>query len=228
MILEVRNLKKSFRQGETSITVIQDLAFSVSKGETVAILGKSGSGKSTLLSLLSGLDSPDSGEVVLDGVDIARIPEETLRTIRNEKIGIVFQQFHLFPELTALENAAIPLDLRRDPEAEKKARAALDAVGLSHRLSHTPDRLSGGEKQRVAIARAFVGEPTILLADEPSGNLDAKTGEEVMDLLFSRVRERSMTLILVTHDEALASRCDRRVTLEAGSIIGNSVASARV
>jgi putative ABC transport system ATP-binding protein len=222
MILDVRNLKKSFRQGETEITVIRDLGLSVTKGETLAILGKSGSGKSTLLSLLSGLDSPDSGEVILEGTDIARMPEETLRLIRNEKIGIVFQQFHLFPELTALENAAIPLDLRRDPDAEKKARAALDSVGLSHRLSHTPDRLSGGEKQRVEIPRAFVGEPAILLADEPSGNLDAKTGEEVMDLLFARVRERAMTLILVTHDEALASRCDRRVTLEAGSIVSDS------
>jgi putative ABC transport system ATP-binding protein len=218
LTLEVNHLRKSFRQGETEITVIHDLALSVGKGETLAILGKSGSGKSTLLSLLSGLDSPDGGEVLLEGVDIAHLPEEKLLKIRNEKIGIVFQQFHLFPELTALENAAIPLELRGDPEAEAKARAALEAVGLGHRLEHTPDRLSGGEKQRVAIARAFVGEPALLLADEPSGNLDAKTGEEVMDLLFDRVRERGMTLILVTHDEALAGRCARRVVLDRGVI----------
>lgn len=219
--LEVTALRKSFRQGETEITVIHDLALSVGRGETLAILGKSGSGKSTLLSLLSGLDSPDAGEVRLEGVDIAHLPEEALLKIRNEKIGIVFQQFHLFPELTALENAAIPLELRGDPEAEKKARAALESVGLAHRLDHTPDRLSGGEKQRVAIARAFVSEPALLLADEPSGNLDAKTGEEVMDLLFQRVRERGMTLILVTHDEALAARCERRVNLERGTIVSS-------
>ncbi len=219
--LEVSHLRKSFRQGEVEITVIHDLALSVGKGETLAILGKSGSGKSTLLSLLSGLDSPDAGEVRLEGVDIAHLPEEALLKIRNEKIGIVFQQFHLFPELTALENAAIPLELRGDPAAESKARAALESVGLGHRLDHTPDRLSGGEKQRVAIARAFVGEPALLLADEPSGNLDAKTGEEVMDLLFKRVRERGMTLILVTHDEALAGRCARRVILDRG-VIGTS------
>ncbi len=216
--LEVTALRKSFRQGETEITVIHDLALTVAKGETLAILGKSGSGKSTLLSLLSGLDSPDAGAVLLEGVDIAHLPEEALLKIRNEKIGIVFQQFHLFPELTALENAAIPLELRGDRDAEAKARAALESVGLGHRLDHTPDRLSGGEKQRVAIARAFVGEPALLLADEPSGNLDAKTGEEVMDLLFQRVRERGMTLILVTHDETLAGRCARRVVLDHGVI----------
>lgn len=217
--LEVKALRKSFRQGETEITVIHDLALRVERGETLAILGKSGSGKSTLLSLLSGLDSPDAGEVRLEGVDIAHLPEESLLKVRNEKIGIVFQQFHLFPELTALENAAIPLELRGDPEAANKARAALESVGLGHRLGHTPDRLSGGEKQRVAIARAFVSEPALLLADEPSGNLDAKTGEEVMDLLFQRVRERGMTLILVTHDEALAARCGRRVVLDHGVIV---------
>lgn len=219
--LEVKSLRKSFCQGETEITVIHDLALTVGRGETLAILGKSGSGKSTLLSLLSGLDSPDGGEVLLEGVDIAHLPEEALLKIRNEKIGIVFQQFHLFPELTALENAAIPLELRGDPDAEKKARVALESVGLAHRLDHTPDRLSGGEKQRVAIARAFVAEPALLLADEPSGNLDAKTGEEVMDLLFQRVRERGMTLILVTHDEALAARCGRRVNLEHGAIVSS-------
>jgi putative ABC transport system ATP-binding protein len=218
--LEVTHLRKSFRQGETEIAVIRDLSLTVEKGETLAILGKSGSGKSTLLSLLSGLDAPEAGKVKLEGVDIAHLPEESLLKVRNEKIGIVFQQFHLFPELTALENAAIPLELRGDPDAEEKARTALESVGLGHRLGHTPDRLSGGEKQRVAIARAFVGEPALLLADEPSGNLDAKTGEEVMNLLFQRVRERGMTLILVTHDEALAARCGRRVLLERGTIAG--------
>jgi putative ABC transport system ATP-binding protein len=223
--LSVSGLRKSFRQGETEIAVIRDLALTVARGETLAILGKSGSGKSTLLSLLSGLDAPDAGEVRLEGVDLAKLDEEALLRVRNEKIGIVFQQFHLFPELTALENAAIPLELRGDPEAETKARAALEAVGLGHRLDHTPDRLSGGEKQRVAIARAFVAEPAVLLADEPSGNLDAKTGEEVMDLLFRRVRERGMTLILVTHDEALAARCERRVVLDRGSIVAAALGS---
>jgi putative ABC transport system ATP-binding protein len=219
--LKVKSLRKSFHQGETEIRVIHDLSLEIEKGETLAILGKSGSGKSTLLSLLSGLDSPDSGEVFLEGVDIAHLPEEALRKIRNEKIGIVFQQFHLFPELTALENTAIPLELRKDPEAISRAKAALTSVGLEHRFDHTPDRLSGGEKQRVAIARAIVTEPAVILADEPSGNLDSKTGEEVMNLFFDRVRERGMTLILVTHDESLAARCNRRVTLENGAVTGS-------
>lgn len=216
--LEVKALMKSFHQGDASLEILKSLELTVKRGETLAILGKSGSGKSTLLSLLAGLDSPDSGEVLIEGVDIAHLAEEKLLKIRNEKIGIVFQQFHLFPELTALENAAIPLEIRGDPDAEVKAKIALEAVGLGHRLDHTPDRLSGGEKQRIAIARAFVSEPAILLADEPSGNLDAKTGEEVMDLLFRRVSERGMTLIFVTHDEALSKRCSRRVVLRDGKL----------
>ncbi len=217
--LAVTALRKSFRQGETEIEVIRELDLSVVSGETLAILGKSGSGKSTLLSLLAGLDAPDSGQVRIEGRDLGSLSEAELLKIRNERIGIVFQQFHLFPELTALENAAIPLELRGDRQAAAKAKAALESVGLGHRLNHTPDRLSGGEKQRVAIARAFVGEPAILLADEPSGNLDSETGEEVMELLFRRVRERGMTLVLVTHDESLAARCGRRVVLQAGRII---------
>jgi putative ABC transport system ATP-binding protein len=215
-VLDVESLRKSFRQGDTEISVIRDLSLRVGRGETVAILGKSGSGKSTLLSLLAGLDSPDGGAVRIDGVDLARISEGELLRIRNAKIGVVFQQFHLFPELTALENVAVPLELRRDRDASAKAKAALESVGLGHRLAHTPDRLSGGERQRVAIARAFVTEPSLLLADEPSGNLDARTGEEVMDLLFAQARSRGMTLILVTHDEALSKRCARRVVLHEG------------
>jgi putative ABC transport system ATP-binding protein len=215
-VLDVEALRKSFRQGDTEIAVIRDLSLRVGRGETVAILGKSGSGKSTLLSLLAGLDSPDGGAVRIDGVDLAKIGEGELLRIRNAKIGVVFQQFHLFPELTALENVAVPLELRRDREASAKAKAALESVGLGHRLSHTPDRLSGGERQRVAIARAFVTEPSLLLADEPSGNLDARTGEEVMDLLFAQARSRGMTLILVTHDESLSKRCARRVVLVEG------------
>jgi len=217
--LEVLHLKKSFRQGDSSLEILKDLDLTVEKGETLAILGKSGSGKSTLLSLLSGLDAPDSGEVRIAGVNIATLSEDQLLKVRNEKIGIVFQQFHLFPELTALENAAIPLEIRGDAQAMTKAAIALESVGLGHRLHHTPDRLSGGEKQRVAIARAFVTDPAILLADEPSGNLDSKTGEEVMDLLFNRVSERGMTLIFVTHDEQLSKRCARRVVLTGGRLV---------
>lgn len=216
--LDVKHLKKSFRQADANLQILNDLSLQVARGETLAILGKSGSGKSTLLSLLAGLDTPDSGEICIDGEDIARLDEAHLLKIRNRKIGIVFQQFHLFPELTALENVAIPLELRDDPEANKKARVALESVGLSHRLDHMPDRLSGGEKQRIAIARAFVTDPAVLLADEPSGNLDAKTGEEVMDLLFARVREKGMTLIFVTHDESLSKRCARRVVLNEGRL----------
>ncbi|MBC7385905.1 MAG: ABC transporter ATP-binding protein, partial [Cryobacterium sp.] len=191
----------------------------VEQGETVAILGKSGSGKSTLLSLLAGLDSPDAGSVELEAEDLGKITEKRLLQLRNEKIGIVFQQFHLFPELTASENVAIPLEIRGDLEAFQKANRALESVGLGHRLSHTPDRLSGGEKQRIAIARAFISDPSILLADEPSGNLDAKTGDEVMSVLFDRVRELGMTLILVTHDELLSKRCGRRVELVGGKLV---------
>lgn len=216
--LDVKNLKKSFRQADSNLQILNDLSLQVGRGETLAILGKSGSGKSTLLSLLAGLDSPDSGEVRIEGEDIASLDESRLLKIRNEKIGIVFQQFHLFPELTALENVAIPLELRGDAAAHEKARVALESVGLSHRLDHTPDRLSGGEKQRIAIARAFVTDPAVLLADEPSGNLDAKTGEDVMELLFRRVREKGMTLIFVTHDEALSKRCARRVVLNEGRL----------
>jgi putative ABC transport system ATP-binding protein len=215
-VLLVKDLTKSFRQAGAELHILDRLSLSVEKGETLAILGKSGSGKSTLLSLLSGMDSPDSGSVRIDSEEIASLDESDLVLIRNEKIGIVFQQFHLFPELTALENVAIPLELRGDPEAESKARSALESVGLGHRLDHTPDRLSGGEKQRVAIARAFVTDPALLLADEPSGNLDAKTGEEVMELLFDRVKEKGMTLVLVTHDDALSKRCARRVFLRDG------------
>jgi putative ABC transport system ATP-binding protein len=218
-VLEVEGLRKGFRQGETEISVIRDLSLRVSRGETVAILGKSGSGKSTLLSLLAGLDSPDGGSVRIDGVDLAAIGEAELLRIRNEKIGVVFQQFHLFPELTALENVAVPLELRRDRGALPKARKVLESVGLGHRLDHTPDRLSGGERQRVAIARAFVTEPSLLLADEPSGNLDAKTGEEVMNLLFAEAANRAMTLLLVTHDESLSKRCGRRVVLAEGRAV---------
>jgi putative ABC transport system ATP-binding protein len=219
LVLEVEGLRKGFRQGETEISVIRDLSLRVSRGETVAILGKSGSGKSTLLSLLAGLDSPDAGAVRIDGVDLAKIGEAELLGIRNAKIGVVFQQFHLFPELTALENVAVPLELRRDREALTKAKKVLESVGLGHRLGHTPDRLSGGERQRVAIARAFVTEPSLLLADEPSGNLDAKTGEEVMNLLFAEAANRAMTLLLVTHDESLSRRCGRRVVLSEGRAV---------
>lgn len=189
------------------ITVFTDLSLQVKKGETLAVLGPSGIGKSTLLSLISGLDSPDEGQIFVDGSEVTTMNEKRLGELRKKDLGIIFQKFNLFDHLTALENVALPLELSHDPEAMEKARQALHSVGLSDRLDHFPYQLSGGENQRVAIARALVIKPKLLLADEPSGSLDQKTGDEVMDLLFNLVKELNSTMVLVTHNEDLASRC---------------------
>lgn len=217
-LLSVHALKKGYLQGESQISVIDGLDLEVREGESVAILGQSGSGKSTLLSLLAGLDRPDSGVVRLAGQDLNLLDERELSLFRAKNLSIVFQQFHLFPHLSALENVEIPLELLKVSGTREKARAALEAVGLSHRLSHFPDLMSGGERQRVAIARAFAVSPKILLADEPSGNLDQQTGDSVMNLLFHESKNRGMTLVLVTHNEELAKRCDRRLKLAGGKL----------
>jgi putative ABC transport system ATP-binding protein len=217
-LVEVRQVSKQFQQGETVIPVLRDLSFGVEAGDTVAIVGQSGSGKSTLLSMLAGLDQPTQGTISVDGQDLGRLNQNELTRFRGRSIGIIFQQFHLMRSLTALENVLLPLDILGLPNAEERAMDALNLMGLGARAKHLPQQLSGGECQRVAIARAFVVEPRILLADEPSGNLDTATGDKVMNLLFDAVAQRGMTLILVTHDMQLASRCKKRLPLVQGQL----------
>ncbi|MES2744071.1 MAG: ABC transporter ATP-binding protein [Bdellovibrionota bacterium] len=212
-IVKVNEIAKSFRQAESEIAVLQGLSFSVEPGETLAIVGQSGSGKSTLLSLLAGLDQVDKGEILINDQNMAKLNQAQLSHFRGKNIGIIFQQFHLMKGLTALENVMLPLDIQGVKNAETKAKDALALVGLGKRAHHLPEQLSGGEMQRVAIARACVVEPRILLADEPSGNLDTATGGKVMQQLFDAVSERGMTMILVTHDNELAKRCHRQLTL---------------
>jgi len=217
-MIHVNKISKTYFQGTQRIEVLYNLSLKVKEGESLAILGQSGSGKSTLLSLMSGLDKPEFGTITLDEQDITKLSQDQLSQFRSETMGIVFQQYHLMSNLTALENVGIPLELRKDPNYQNSARDALKMVGLSHRLSHFPGELSGGECQRVAIARAIVAKPKIILADEPSGNLDDETGKEVMDLLFKLYRERKQTLILVTHNQELASVCDRMMVLQKGQL----------
>jgi len=220
-ILDVRNLCKTF-QGAAQlepVEVLKDLNLQMEAGDTLAILGQSGSGKSTLLSLLAGLDSPSSGHIVLNGQDLNQLSEAQLSTFRARNIGIIFQQFHLMSHLTALENVSLPLDLLQDANATAKAREALEQVGLGKRREHFPHQLSGGECQRVAIARAMVVRPAILLADEPTGNLDNATGALVSDLIFNLVRDHKMTMLFVTHNEELARRCGRAQRLQNGRFI---------
>jgi putative ABC transport system ATP-binding protein len=218
MMLEAKQLRKGFRQGGQQILAVNDVSFSVEKGETVAIVGPSGSGKTTLLSLLAGLENSDSGEVRIDGKVITGLREAELTRYRGEKIGIVFQQFHLMPHLSALENVSLPLEIAGDQSVAEKAMQALKSVGLEDRATHLPSQLSGGECQRVAIARATVIQPAVLFADEPSGNLDTETGSKVTDILFDLVRETQMTMILVTHDMELAAKCDRILKIRGGHL----------
>jgi putative ABC transport system ATP-binding protein len=216
VILRLRDVHKEFPQPGGALHVLRGVDLAVDEAETVAILGASGSGKSTLLSLLAGLDGPTRGSVEVAGCDLAGLDEAQLAAFRGQQLGIVFQQYHLLGGLTALENVSLPLELLDQPRAEARARVALDAVGLGERLTHFPHELSGGECQRVAIARALVVQPALILADEPSGSLDDRTGDVVMKLLFDLVAEQGTTLVLVTHNEALADRCDRRLELREG------------
>ena len=209
MILDVANVNKSYTQGRNSLEVLKGLNLKVEKPETLAILGKSGSGKSTLLSLLGGLDSADSGRIVVNGKDITPMKEGELAKYRAQNIGIVFQQFHLMKTFTALENVMLPLEVLKMDNVREKAMDALEKVGLSDRADHFPHQLSGGESQRVAVARAIAPRPKIILADEPSGNLDAKTGDAVMKMIFDVCEKNASALILVTHDNDLAKNCDK-------------------
>ena len=218
-IISLNKISKTYFQGSQRIEVLSQLSLQVESNKSVAIRGQSGSGKSTLLTLLAGLDHPDFGEVSIDGQNLAQLSQDELSRFRSKTMGIVFQQYHLMNNLTALENVGIPLELQKVSHYETAAREALKMVGLSHRLAHFPSQLSGGECQRVAIARAIVSEPKIILADEPSGNLDDKTGEEVMSLLFRLCQDRGQTLILVTHNHELAKSCDRTLMLKGGKFI---------
>lgn len=217
-IITLNKISKTYFQGTQRIEVLYDLSLVVEPSESVAILGQSGTGKSTLLSILAGLDLPDFGTVYVDQQDLSKLSQDELSQFRSRNLGIVFQQYHLMSNLTALENVGIPLELQKVENFDSEARDALKMVGLSHRIAHFPAQLSGGECQRVAIARAIVGEPKLILADEPSGNLDDKTGREVMELLFRLCRERKQTLILVTHNHDLAHTCDRTLVLKDGRL----------
>ncbi len=217
-ILSATGLGKTVTAADGPLTILADIDFTLARGESVAVVGVSGSGKSTLLSLLAGLDSPSSGAVELCGERLDRLDEDGRATVRGKHVGFVFQSFQLLPNLTALENCLLPLEVLGRRGAEAAARDMLERVGLSERLKHYPHQLSGGEQQRVAIARAFVTGPDILFADEPTGNLDAATGARVIDLLFAVNREQGTTLVLVTHDTALAERCQHRLELEAGRL----------
>ena len=217
--MRAEGLTKQVATPDHVLTIVKDATLEVRAGEAVAILGASGSGKSTLLGLLAGLDVPSAGRVWIDGEALFALNEDGRARLRGRMVGFVFQSFQLLPALTALENVMLPLELAGGTDAGPRARAVLERVGLAERLGHYPRQLSGGEQQRVAVARAFVTEPKLLFADEPTGNLDSATGEHVIDLLFEMNRERGTTLVLVTHDEALAGRCDRRLRITAGELV---------
>lgn len=226
-MLKAINLSKSVRTSETELTILSDISFELEKGKSLAIVGESGSGKTTLLGLLAGLDSPTEGEVWLASQSIFELTEEQRALSRKDNLGFIFQSFQLIDGLTALENVMMPLELQGDKQAKSKASSMLDKVGLSHRLNHFSNQLSGGEQQRVAIARAFVSEPKLLLADEPTGNLDTKTGQKVIDLMFELNKSLHTTMILVTHDQHLADRCDDSITLSAGKMIANTISAVK-
>ncbi|WP_299375792.1 ABC transporter ATP-binding protein [uncultured Kiloniella sp.] len=200
------------------VDILKNINLHIDKGETVSVVGPSGAGKSSMMMLMAGLEAATSGSVEIDGHDLGKMDEDALARFRRDSVGIVFQDFHLIPTMTALENVAVPLEFARKPDALKRAQERLEAVGLGHRLDHFPGQLSGGEQQRVALARAFAAEPKILLADEPTGNLDSTTGEMVIELLFKLQKDHDTTLILITHDPRLAAMCNRTITLQDGQL----------
>jgi putative ABC transport system ATP-binding protein len=218
-VLEARSLRKQVTSPEGMLTILDDVSLQVGAGETVAVVGASGAGKSTLLALLAGLDEPTAGAVWLSGTELSALDEDGRAEARARHVGFVFQSFHLVPSLTALENVMLPLELAGRSDARAAAREALAQVGLAGRLGHYPRQLSGGEQQRVAIARAFVTKPAVLFADEPTGNLDTATGARVMQLLFEMNKATGTTLVLVTHDRAIAERCDRVIEMDAGRLV---------
>lgn len=219
MSLEIKNIRKSFRQGDLKVDVLKNLSATIQSGEIVAVVGQSGSGKSTLLSILAGLEKSDDGEIIVDQKNISVFNEKEMTRFRAQSISIVFQQYHLVAHLSALENVMLPLEILKQADAKEKAQTILAEMGLAHRLDHRPSEMSGGECQRVAIARALVVAPKILLADEPSGNLDVETGLKVMEKFFEIINKHKITTLLVTHSESLAQRCGRILHLEKGQFI---------
>ena len=227
-IIVVRDLGKTVRLGQESLTILEGIDLQVNTGETLALVGASGSGKSTLLGLLAGLDLPSSGDIEILGQSLTRLDEEGRARLRAEQVGFIFQSFLLLPTLSALENVMLPAELRGETDCAPRARELLAEVGLSERLHHLPPRLSGGEQQRVAIARAFMPRPSLLLVDEPTGILDSKTGETVIELLFRLNREHNTTLVVVTHDHELAQRCQRQLVMAAGRLASDAPAPEAV
>ncbi|HTW46125.1 MAG TPA: ABC transporter ATP-binding protein [Acidobacteriaceae bacterium] len=223
-MIEVHGLKKSLRSGTRVVEILRGIDLVIPQGQFVAVMGASGSGKSTLLGLLAGLDSPTEGEVLLDGVPISKLAEDKLAGVRGSKIGFVFQSYQLIPTLTAFENVLLPHELNAHGDGKAKAEELLCAVGLEDRMGHYPVQLSGGEQQRVALARAFVLDPPIVLADEPTGNLDSVNGEHVLELLTGRQRQQHTTLVMVTHDAEIAARADRQIHLKDGLVVADELA----
>jgi len=226
MVLEAHGISKQVSSPEGPLTILSKVSFSICSGESVAVVGPSGAGKSTLLALLAGLDLPTEGHVVLNGSNLGELDEDGRARIRAESVGFVFQSFHLVPSLNALENVMLPLELAGAADARKTAHSIIEQVGLEERWRHYPAQLSGGEKQRVAIARAFATEPAVLFADEPTGNLDSRTGSNIMDLMFELNRDSSTNLVLVTHDLSIAEQCGRILSLDAGLLVSDSKESA--
>ena len=225
MVLEAHGISKQVSSPEGPLTILSNVSFGISAGESVAVVGPSGAGKSTLLALLAGLDLPTEGHVVLNGSNLGELDEDGRAHVRAESVGFVFQSFHLVPSLNALENVMLPLELAGAPDARAASHNIIEQVGLEERWRHYPAQLSGGEKQRVAIARAFATEPAVLFADEPTGNLDSRTGANIMELMFELNRNSSTNLVLVTHDLSLAERCGRILSLDAGLLVSDSKGS---
>jgi putative ABC transport system ATP-binding protein len=225
-VLAAEHVSKQVSSPEGTLTILSDISFEIVKGESVAIVGASGAGKSTLLALLAGLDLPSAGRIWLNGNDLTSLDEDGRAAVRAANVGFVFQSFHLVPSLNALENVMLPLELAGKPSPRESAMQIIEQVGLTERARHYPAQLSGGEKQRVAIARAFATEPAVLFADEPTGNLDARTGETIMKIMFELNRDSSTTLVLVTHDRSLAERCDREIGLDTGRLVTDSRSAA--
>ena len=225
-MIELRSVSKTVQSGGQPLTILHPLSLTIARGQTVAIIGPSGSGKSTLLGLIAGLDSPSGGHILIDGVDITTLDEDTLARLRGDKIGFVFQFFHLVPSLTALENILVPMEIAGRRDARPRAQSLLDEVGLHDRGHHYPSQLSGGEQQRIAIARALANDPPLILADEPTGNLDTKNGRHILDLLLQAGRARAATLVLVTHDPSVAAVADAQLTLRDGRPVEEATTAA--
>ena len=226
IVVRARNVTLSLGDGDARVDILHGIDLDINEGQSVALLGPSGSGKSSLMAILSGLEQASGGEVQVAGADFTLLDEDALALVRRERLGIVLQSFHLLPTMTAQENVAVPLELAGKDDAFGLARAELEAVGLGHRLHHYPSQLSGGEQQRVAIARAVAPRPSIVFADEPTGNLDRATGADIVALLFERHASAGATLIIITHDESLAERCDRVLEMQDGRIVADSAAAA--